>query len=79
LLYRISLPALPVNNGEVLSDKYRLIQLNSTASIANQSENFIDTSDKIYLYGGIEYDVHSATLKQAVVVYRSSNENKYVK
>ena len=79
LLYRISFPALPVNDHEVLSDKYQLVQLNTTASVASQSENFITTSDKIYLYGGIQYDVDSAALKQAVVAYRSSNENENIR
>ena len=76
LLYRISLPALQTNDHEVLSDKYQLIQLNTTASIVNQSENFIDTSDKVYLYGGIQYDVDSTTLKQAVAEYHIKSENK---
>ena len=76
LLYRISLPALQINDHQVLSDKYQLVQLNTTASVVNQSENFIDTSDKIYLYGGIKYDVDSATLKQAVTAYHIKSENK---
>ncbi len=76
LLYHISLQALPVNNTETLSDKYQLIQLNTTASIANQSENFINASDKIYLYGGIQYDVDSVTLKKEAVAYSRNDENK---
>jgi CHAT domain-containing protein len=67
---------LQTNDHEVLSDKYQLIQLNTTASAVNQSENFIDTSDKVYLYGGIKYDVDSATLKQAVAEYHIKSENK---
>lgn len=73
LLHRISFGALPVGNGHVLSDKYALVQLNTTGSVAGQSNWSIDTSDKLFLYGGIEYDVDSVALKQAVVAYRSSS------
>ena len=74
LLYRISLQALPVNDQQVLSDKYQLVQLNTTALLTDQSKNRIDTTDKIYLYGGIQYDVDSATLKQTVMAYHHDNE-----
>jgi CHAT domain-containing protein len=77
LLYRISLQALPVNDQQVLSDKYQLVQLNTTASLTDQSKNRIDTTDKIYLYGGIQYDVDSATLKQTVMAYHHDTEIRH--
>jgi CHAT domain-containing protein len=76
LLYGVSLQALPANDTETLSDKYQLIQLNTTASIANQSENFINPSDKIYLYGGIQYDADSVALRKEALAYSRSEKNK---
>ena len=75
LLFRISLAALPVNDHQVLSDKYELVQLNSTAAVVNQADNVIDNAHNLYLYGAIRYDVDSAALKQDVMTYRSSSEN----
>ena len=63
-LFRISFGALSINTGQVLSDKYRLIQLNSTGALVNQIQQFITQSDKIQLYGGIEYDADTAELKK---------------
>ena len=75
LLFRISLAALPVNDQQVLSDKYELVQLNSTAAVVNQAANVIDNAHNLYLYGAIRYDADSTALKQDVITYRSSSEN----
>lgn len=63
-LFRISFGALSINTGQVLGDKYRLIQLNSTAALVYQTQQFLSLSDKIQLYGGIEYDGDTAELKK---------------
>jgi CHAT domain-containing protein len=76
LLFRISLAALPVNDHQVLSDKYELVQLNTTAAVVNKAANVIDSSHNIYVYGAIRYDVDSATLKQVVMAYQSSSSEK---
>ena len=73
-MFRISLAALPVNDHQVLSDKYELVQFNTTASVVNQAENLIDNAHNIYLYGAIRYDADSATLKQAIIAYNSNYE-----
>ena len=70
-LFKISFAALPVNDKQVLGDKYQLIQLNTTATVTDNKQSFITASDKIQLYGGIQYDADSATLKQAVSQYQT--------
>lgn len=72
LLYKIAFAALPVNATQVLSDKYKLIQLNSTASIIDKSMTFVAASDPIFLYGGIQYDVDSTSIKQISLRYSSN-------
>jgi CHAT domain-containing protein len=54
-LYRIAFAALPVDSIRLLSDKYQLVQLNSTASVIDQSESYIRHTDKVHLYGGVIY------------------------
>ncbi|MEO6166222.1 MAG: CHAT domain-containing tetratricopeptide repeat protein [Chitinophagales bacterium] len=71
LLYRISFGALTMSANQVLSDKYQLIQLNTTAAVTDESANFITTTDVIDLYGGIRYDVDSNVLKQTTSTYQS--------
>ena len=36
-LYKIAFSALPINNTQVLSDKYRLVQLSTTASVGDKT------------------------------------------
>ncbi len=74
-LFKISFAALPVNDKQVLGDKYQLIQLNTTASVSDNTLSILTTADKIQLYGGIKYDADSATLKEAVALYQSNTES----
>ena len=62
-LNTISFAALPVNEKQLLSDKYRLIQLNSTKALIENAEQKIMPDDSLVLYGGIAYQADSATLK----------------
>ncbi len=73
-LFKISLPALAVNQREVLNDKYRLVQLNTTAAIIDNAEDFLSPSDKICLYGGVQYNADTAELKEAVKLYHTGKE-----
>lgn len=73
LLYRVSFGALVMNDQELLSDKYQLVQLNSTASIANNLTNYIDTGDNVQLYGGIQYEADSSVFKKAMLAYNFMN------
>ncbi len=55
LLHRINLAAVPINDKEILADRYRLIQLNSTRQLAfNERKNQNNTT--AFLMGGIQYD-----------------------
>lgn len=73
-LFRISFGAMAVNDKQVLNDKVQLIQLNTTATITSQSPDYISSSDKIKLYGGIQYDADTAALKASVIAYHNGNE-----
>ncbi len=66
-LYKISFAALPVNGTQVLSDKYRLIQLSSTAALEGTTASSITAKDKLVLYGGIQYEADSASIRRAVL------------
>ncbi len=56
LLHKVAFAALPINKNEVLSDKYNLVQLASTASVPDLSPTFVTSADNLRLYGGIKYD-----------------------
>ncbi len=73
-LYKISFGALPVNDKEVLGDKYRFVQLNTTASVIDQARTVIASSENVVLYGGIQYDIDSTNMKLAAM----HSTNKYV-
>jgi CHAT domain-containing protein len=66
-LYKVSFAALPLGTNEVLSDRYQLVQLNSTASILKKKTDNLAVNDKITLYGGIQYDADSVNLKKAAL------------
>ncbi len=76
LLHRIAFAALPINKNEVLSDKYKLIQLATTATVTNQRPIFITSDDHLQLYGGVNYDADSGALKQSVQFYSNYIKNK---
>lgn len=66
LLHRIAFAALPVDKSSVLSDKYQLVQLSTTAMVAEQEPGYVKQTDKIYLFGGIQY-VTDTTAIQPIV------------
>jgi CHAT domain-containing protein/Flp pilus assembly protein TadD len=66
-LYKVSFAALPINNTQTLSDKYRMVQLNSTATLADNANSSINPADKLVLYGGIQYEADSASIRRAVL------------
>lgn len=73
LLHKIAFAALPVNRKNVLSDKYRLVQLATTASLVESRQGYITASDKIQLYGDISYDADTAVLKDKALSYHISD------
>lgn len=72
-LQKIAFAALPVNNKEVLSDKYQLVQLNTTASVGDKSAVSLTATDKIILYGGVQYDADSTSIRQAALQYSNND------
>jgi CHAT domain-containing protein len=68
LLHRIAFSALPVNSQQLLSDKFKLIQLNTTASIASKENDRIIPLERIVAYGNVKYTTSpgEVQLKQAV-------------
>ncbi|MBK9463332.1 MAG: CHAT domain-containing protein [Chitinophagaceae bacterium] len=66
LLHRIAFASLPVDSLQVLSDKYNLVQLSTTAALANRTADVVTSSDKIFLFGGIKYSLDSTSKKVVV-------------
>ena len=54
-LYRIAFAALPVSGEELLSDRYRLVQLSKTSDLVEGRKEGVAAGDKVYLYGGVKY------------------------
>ncbi len=69
LLHYVSMAAIKVNKGQTLSDKFQLVQLLSTGAVTEQAEHLISASDDFILYGAVQYNADSASLKQAAIVY----------
>lgn len=65
-LHKISFAALPINTHSYLSDQYELIQLDNTASILDNSAYAVKKTDRIELFGGINYDSDSAAFPTIV-------------
>ncbi len=64
-LHKVALAALPVSNTQFLSDKYKLVQLNTTASITDKSVYRVNSADKVVLYGAVQYDADSVSISEA--------------
>lgn len=72
LLHQISLAALATDDNELLSDRYEFSQVNTTSYITNLHQHSISSSDKIILYGGIDYTADSSVLKKVAHMYKTS-------
>ena len=72
-LHKIAFSALPVSTTQVLSDKYQLVQLSTTASVGEKSVTPLTASDKIVLYGGVQYDADSTSIRQAALKYSAND------
>ncbi len=55
LLHRIAFAALPVDSITLLSDKYQLVRVSTTAAVTAQTADYVKPDDKIYLFGGVQY------------------------
>ncbi len=74
VLHELPFASLAKNARERLSDKYRLVRLNTTASVVNPETASISASDKLFLFGGVLYDGDTTALKQAAVQYQYNND-----
>jgi len=73
MLHKVSMAALKMNNNQLVSDKYQLVQLLTTASLTDQTETTISSTDKLFLYGAVQYDADSSSLFQATLKYNKSS------
>lgn len=74
-LFKIPFAALPIDSTHFISDKYKIIQLNTTAFVKEKQQSFINSTDKLQLFGGILYDADSAALIKAVSMYHQKENN----
>ena len=63
LLYQLAFAAIPAGNGQLLCDKYQLVQLSSTREIA-AAQNKPAPAKNIALFGGINYNTQSSDSSQ---------------
>ncbi len=73
-LHEIPLGALAISQKERVSDKYKLVQLISTAALTNTNAAQVSAADKLFLYGGVLYDGDTSALKQAAIQYKHNND-----
>ncbi|HET6769659.1 MAG TPA: CHAT domain-containing tetratricopeptide repeat protein [Chitinophagaceae bacterium] len=75
VLHKINLAAVNPDKRIVLGEQYQLVHLNTTASIPDQEDIFINPSDRLLMYGGINFNADSSELKTAAKPYQLNNEN----
>jgi CHAT domain-containing protein len=73
ILTKIPFAALTVNDSTKLCDKYSLVQLNTTASVLNFTDQYVKSPDRLYLYGGVQYDGDTAALRRAAIQYNKND------
>lgn len=70
-LNKISFAAIPMNEKQLLSDKYNLVSLSSTRELVNEHATFrFSDNNAIALFGGIQYDVDTSAMKEASAHYQ---------
>jgi len=73
LLHTLSFSAVKYDDQQLLSDKYDLVYVSSTANIANPSNSTVNfTSGNVALYGGLQYDISSEKMLAESMLYRQS-------
>lgn len=63
-LHRVNFGAIPVGKDSVLADKYGLVRLGSTRSLVLPSVTHSNTPPKALLFGGIQYELDTASMQQ---------------
>jgi CHAT domain-containing protein/tetratricopeptide (TPR) repeat protein len=65
LLHKVSFAALPISSDTLLSDRYHLSCVGSTARIMEGPAPGIGKKDAIALYGGVDYDKSASSAPEA--------------
>ncbi|HVU95451.1 MAG TPA: CHAT domain-containing tetratricopeptide repeat protein [Puia sp.] len=69
LLHKVSFAAIPLGGKTVLSDRYRLVQLSSTGSVTELAPAVLGSSDRLQVYGWIDYHAGAVELQEASRAY----------
>lgn len=81
LLHRISFAAIPIGKSQLLSDKYQLSELGTTASLMEHNETYISGKDNFKLYGGVKYgagfDSLPGTKEEVLMVENNARAAKF--
>ena len=80
LLNRISFDAIPADDHSYLSDKYMMIAVTSTKSILNNAkDSYVNKNvNEPVVYGGINYDSDTITMKSAASRYMTDNRSSNI-
>ncbi len=79
LLHQISFSAIPCNDTMLLSDKYDLVYLSSSANLANPKSSIIDFSaSDMVLYGGLNYDLSSDEMLANAKKYKETETEGFI-
>ena len=70
-LLKISFAALAVNDTQHLSDRYELLQLNTTAQVTRSEEDWITVKDSLLLFGGIVYEADTSEIRNSILKYNT--------
>ncbi|MEO9532689.1 MAG: CHAT domain-containing tetratricopeptide repeat protein [Crocinitomicaceae bacterium] len=60
LLHKVAFAAISINNEQLLSDRFHLVQLNSTSGLLNKEQIDFNTSTQATLFGGVKYHTDSS-------------------
>lgn len=74
ILHKISLAAIPDDQQVLVSDKYKLVQLNSTGYLKGQQSLQLTPGDSLVIFGAIEYTADSGTIASSVNKYFGQNK-----
>lgn len=75
MMFRISFAAIPTSADKVLGDRYNLIQMNTTASVATQKQPVHFETEDMVMFGGIQYESDSASMVYAASLTQGSHND----
>lgn len=69
LLHYVSMSAIKSGNDQLVGNRYKLVQLLNTVSVTENKNDDVLPAGQLLLYGGIQYDADSVSLKKAAITY----------